>query len=208
MTLLGQLLPLVVDFGGHAARGMIEDRAHHVAAYAEPPHLGCGRAPQALIPRHMTAVQNFRAGLLARGASERQVEQLTQRYTRRLKFWRANNIARTESMRATAAGRNIFWQQMSDEGVITAAEWVREWVAIVPSDGRTCKRCQRLDGKRAQVGGFYPGGFSGSDAHSSCRCTERLILADTADKPTAEIVPVEPTPSLKPDLPANLRAGG
>jgi hypothetical protein len=100
---------------------------------------------------------------------------LTSRYADRLMRQRARMIARTETIRAANEGRRSLWRRDVADGVILPSRWEREWVAIVPSDGRTCPRCVGLDGARAPIEGEYPApGGLGPPQHPDCRCTEVL----------------------------------
>jgi SPP1 gp7 family putative phage head morphogenesis protein len=121
------------------------------------------------------AVQRYADTLAAEGVLPALRDRLVTRYADRLLLERARTIARTESMRAANEGRRRQWQQDARDGLILRERWEREWLAIVPGDGRTCPICTDLDGQRAPIDGSYPNGMSGPPAHPRCRCTERLV---------------------------------
>jgi hypothetical protein len=102
-------------------------------------------------------------------------EALTSRYARTLLRFRARMIARTETLQAANAGRREQWLQEMRDGLILGERWEREWVAIVPSDGRTCPFCEEHDGQRAPIDGVYEDGSPGPPGHPICRCTEKLV---------------------------------
>ena len=84
---------------------------------------------------------------------------------------RAQLIARTETMLAVHGGRRDVWEQAQEDGTL-AKSARRVWVTA--EDDLACPICVPLDGKRAKVGGEYPGGVQGPPAHPNCRCTEAL----------------------------------
>jgi hypothetical protein len=126
------------------------------------------------------AVARYRAALVAEGVLPFRVDRLTERYGARLLRHRARVIARHETMLAANEGRRAVWERERREGVIDPNRWEREWVAIVPSDGRTCRFCVGMDGQRAPINGSYPNGSSGPPGHVICRCTEKLVRMDAA----------------------------
>jgi hypothetical protein len=128
-----------------------------------------------LTERQAQAVARYRATLVAEGVRPLTVDRLTARYGARLLRFRSQNIALTETIRAANEGRRAQWQRNVAEGTILPERWEREWVAIVPSDGRTCPYCVGQDGQRAPIDGTYPNGDTGPPGHTRCRCTESLV---------------------------------
>lgn len=63
-----------------------------------------------------------------------QVDRMTERYRQRYLKYRAETIARTESIRAVQAGQQQLWRQMVSDGVIGADEVRRKWYHV--NDGR------------------------------------------------------------------------
>jgi hypothetical protein len=128
-----------------------------------------------LTDRQAQAVARYRETLIAEGVKPATVDRMTARYGARLLRLRAQNIALTETIRAANEGRRAVWSRNVQEGTILPDRWEREWVAIVPSDGRTCRYCIGQDGQRAPIDGTYPNGDSGPPGHTRCRCTESLV---------------------------------
>jgi hypothetical protein len=95
-------------------------------------------------------------------------------YARQLRRQRAQVIARHELIQAANEGRRLQWEREARDGLIVPGRWEREWVAIVPSDGRTCPYCEEQDGQHAPINGAYPDGSDGPPGHVLCRCTEVL----------------------------------
>ena len=112
--------------------------------------------------------------LVERGISAARRQAILSRYAARLRRQRARVIARHELQQAANEGRRRIWERDVRDGLIAPDRWEREWVAIVPSDGRTCRYCQGQDGQRAPINGAYPNGSSGPPGHVLCRCTEVL----------------------------------
>lgn len=112
--------------------------------------------------------------LVAQGVLAVDREAILAQYARQLIRQRARVIARHELLQAANEGRRAIWRRDVREGLIAPSRWEREWVAIVPSDGRTCPYCEGQDGARAPIDGVYPDGSSGPPGHVLCRCTEVL----------------------------------
>ncbi len=118
------------------------------------------------------ALLNRMAALREAGLTAGQIQIRLASYARRLIRQRARVIARHELMLAANAGRRAQWDRNVRDGLIAPDRWEREWVAIVPSDGRTCPYCEGQDGARAPINGVYPDGSGGPPGHVLCRCTE------------------------------------
>ncbi len=132
------------------------------------------RALIGLTERDALAVGNLQTTLLEDGRKPAQVERMVARYANRLLRWRAETIARTEIMTAANRGQEALWSQAVADGLLAEADWERLW--LVAKDERTCKVCQPLDGKRAQMlGGTFTGGVAGPPVHPRCRCTTGLV---------------------------------
>lgn len=94
---------------------------------------------------------------------------------------RAEKIARTETIKAEAIGRNHAWLMAKDQKKLPEEEALeRVWLAPPPSPNpnRPCEICRDLDGKTAPIDGFFESEFlgliEGAPAHPHCRCTETL----------------------------------
>lgn len=132
-----------------------------------------------LTARHAQAVQRFHENALAAGATVEQAEARARRYAGRLRRWRARNIARTETINASAEGRREFWRQAQRAGILPEGQ-KRSWIAAMTS-GRTCRICLEL-GQHEPVGldePFYSEvlgrSVMGPTAHPSCRCSVALV---------------------------------
>jgi SPP1 gp7 family putative phage head morphogenesis protein len=113
---------------------------------------------------YTTAIRN---GLSASQARTRARESAS-RYQTSVHRYRANTIARTETMRAASEGRVQAWNQGITEGFITAA-WQKEWVA----EASACQICLPLNGRRVGVKQQFPVGEP--PAHPNCRCDVILV---------------------------------
>jgi len=112
--------------------------------------------------------------------------ELHERYQQRLLNWRADTIARTESMMASNQGQQALWGQARDSGLLSAQYTRRKWLNT--GDSRLCQLC-------APVPAMNPEGVEldkpfrtpkgevlSPPLHPSCRCTTRLIFADENGK--------------------------
>lgn len=68
--------------------------------------------------------------------------------SRRLLRWRAETIARTETIRAANMGQQLVWDTALDEGLLEAGT-TKAWLAT--GDNRTCPICAVLDGQIVDV---------------------------------------------------------
>lgn len=132
------------------------------------------RASVGLTDGQAQAVVNMRADLISKGVSFDVATARANRYAGRLARQRAENIARTETMRASNEGQRQLWRQAQDRGYLPRAQQ-RVWIAT--EDERVCPVCGKLDGKRAALNGQFAGGHDGPPAHPSCRCTQGLAPA-------------------------------
>ena len=107
-----------------------------------------------------------------------QQEKMVARFASRLLDFRANNIARTETIRAANAGTQALWRQMTNAGILIRDEVRRFW--IVTRDDRLCPICAPIPGMNPEgVGIDQPfqtpvGEIMFAPAHSQCRCDQAL----------------------------------
>lgn len=150
------------------------------------------------------AITRYSEGLRQAGHSEKQVERLRKLYHQRSVNYRAETIARTETINASVAGQQQLWGQAVRAGNLSAAEWIQEWV--VTQDDRTCPRCRPLSGQRARLGESFPDDGSGPTLHPRCRCA--VVLRRIASQPYKPPLPgYNPTTgTLAPRAPALRRS--
>ena len=104
-----------------------------------------------------------------------QVDKMTARYKERYLKYRSETIARTESIRASSAGRREAWSQSEKQGLFKGRDVTRVW--IVSGDSATCSECDALDGETAGLDEeFAPGIVDPPDPHPDCRCVVTLRL--------------------------------
>lgn len=113
-------------------------------------------------------------------ALARIIERATDR-SGRMKQWRAERIARTETMRALNSGMEQAWIRLAEAGEIDGDRAVKEWQ--ITYDERTCRTCRPLDGKQRRLGSqFGPlrggGWIMAPPVHPNCRCTLDLKFAE------------------------------
>lgn len=143
-------------------------------------------ADAATAMRNRYALSPWRGGPLDQG----RIDRLYGQYVDRQRKWRAENIARTESVRAATEGRRIAWDEEIRRGGADGHVVVQEWSAT--SDDRTCEECIGLDGERIETpmvgegkrpsldsAGTFSGQLDGPPAHSSCRC----VVITTLESP-------------------------
>lgn len=132
------------------------------------------RAVVPLLPRQVSAVEHMIASQMEQGVSEATVLSRAQAYARRMLQTRCTTIARTEIIRAEAAGLESSWAVAEQTGVMPSGGKKR-WIARRESR-RICPTCRDLAGKETSVTGAFPGGVSAPPAHVLCRCTMGLVF--------------------------------
>jgi hypothetical protein len=127
-----------------------------------------------LTPRQHGAVTRLRERLTEAGQSaarvQRAVEQAVQVGIRQ----RALNIARTESMDASALGSHLAWVESVQAGYVDVGQIRRYWETAGES---ACPECAQIPGMNPEGVGLYElfqtpyGPLLMPTAHPSCRCT-------------------------------------
>jgi hypothetical protein len=96
-------------------------------------------------------------GVLDRtGLTNERIESLVQKYTDRLIARRAETIARTLTIDASAEGQAQLWKQAVEKGELDEADWDVIW--IVTKDDRLCDECLEMEGERRPIDGTYENG--------------------------------------------------
>lgn len=132
-----------------------------------------------LLPAHEIAVANYRRSLTEAGLRPERVEAQAARYEKRLLDYRAMNIARTETRRATQHGQLAVWHEGKRLGLITGGKKV--WLV----DGDPCEICEPMDDVAVDIEGTweveYPNGDIlnieiPSDSHPACQCSQNIVF--------------------------------
>lgn len=169
---------LVVEVGKELRRGMLDvvQRAFEEGGH---PYQQARQIRQlenfGLTKRQLRAVANYRASLLDGGMTGDKLERTTERYRKKLLRYRSENIARTETIRASEAGHQEAWRQAADAGLFDATDGRRFWV-ITPDD-RLCDKCRAIPGLNGEGVGLDQdfrtpeGGVPRPPLHPHCRCS-------------------------------------
>lgn len=159
--------------------------------------------------RDARAVIKRRVDLQVAGLTPDRVTSEVDRFAQRLLRRRSENIARTETIKASVQGQLEGWKQNRDARLLSR-ELVKEW--IVTPDDRLCPICAPLDEVQVDVDGMFDtsiGRVSGPPAHPSCRCAlglnpprrRTLRPARRADLPARLDLPPPAAPPFTPPLP-------
>jgi SPP1 gp7 family putative phage head morphogenesis protein len=108
---------------------------------------------------------------------QERIDAMVDRYSARYVKYRAETIARTESLRAANKGQRALWGQAKEQGLLPA-EVLRRWIAI--GDDRTCPICDDLDGSEVGMDEEFDGGILEPPAHPDCRCSLGLSFPKAA----------------------------
>lgn len=111
-----------------------------------------------------------------------QIDRMTNRRSKSLLRDRAEMIARTETISASANGQQLHWNDMKNKGLINDDSLVKEW--ITTPDDRLCDACRGMNGKQTDIAGNFDFGGKVPPLHPNCRCAIGLV-----EKPEAEINP-------------------
>ncbi|RJQ04431.1 MAG: hypothetical protein C4551_10785 [Bacillota bacterium] len=170
----GELIREVTDETRLAVREVIrrafEEGMH---PYTSARHI---RSMVGLTRRQAQAVDNFRRRLVEEGVAGEKLDKRVEAYRQRLVRWRAKNIARTETLRASNEGQQELWRQAAEQGLIDPAVTRKEF--ITTPDDRLCDICAPLDGQRVGLEESFQtelGPVLTPPVHQQCRCAMRLV---------------------------------
>lgn len=130
-----------------------------------------------LTQRQMQAVINYQNSLIEGGMDTGRAADLTEKYREKMLKRRAENIARTETIRAANYGQQEAWRQAREAGLLPP-ETRRFWV--VTPDDRLCPDCRQVPGMNKEGVGLDEmfqtpfGPLPGPPAHPQCRCAQRV----------------------------------
>lgn len=132
-----------------------------------------------LTPQQANAVANF---LRARQEEDDpNADTKADDYSDRLLRFRAQTIARTETIRAAAQGSQELWHQAAEQGIIERDRAMQEW--LITPDEALCPICASIADSdpvpldtpfRAADGELY----DAPPAHPNCRCAVRLVFPE------------------------------
>ena len=131
--------------------------------------------------RYALAVDNYRRGLTAQRMEPELVADRVEDYANRLRRQRAETIARTESIKASAVGQQELWRQARDNGLLDNRAR-RVWLPT--PDSRVCEICDPIpDNGSVGLEEYFTAGdgslvFSPPDPHPNCRCAVRLVFEE------------------------------
>lgn len=138
--------------------------------------------------RQGLALENYRRGLVAQDTPNSVVASRVETFRRKQLAFRADMIARTETMDAVNQGHLEGQRQARDKGWFGSKRGFKEWVTA-PEDGRVCPTCRAMSGKRVPldtqfsvtiytIGGKARGTVKVDTppVHPHCRCTHLLVL--------------------------------
>lgn len=126
-----------------------------------------------LTSRQMESVRSFRERLEDDGVAAETVAKRAARYAKAQLHRRAETIARTETIGASAGGQQEAWEAAADAGLIDATETKREWIAT--DDDRLDPVCEQLDGEQVGLTEQFSAGVMHPPQHPNCRCTVGLV---------------------------------
>jgi len=142
-------------------------------------------------------LRDRRLAPLREGMTREQLQRHRDAYSRRALRYRAETIARTETVAASNGGRIAGIRGMQDAGMLRGATIEKIWVTAI--DERTCDLCAPLDGEVVSID--VP--FRGSEEliveypplHPRCRCTISMQVS----RGGAPVDTASPDLSLFPD---------
>lgn len=141
-----------------------------------------------LTSRQAMAVDRYEQGLIGAGTNPGLAADQADSFADRQLRYRANVIARTETMLAANQGLNEGWEQAADKGFFERKDAKVQWVTT--PDDRLCPTCENMDGELRDADGMWSVKIMNSkgitidvietdnptDSHPQCRCTSILVL--------------------------------
>jgi hypothetical protein len=132
-----------------------------------------------LLPQHATAVYNYRQELIAKGMVPRRIDDLVEGYADRLLTFRAEMIARTETIRAASMGQHEGWRQAVGDGLLDPARTRRKWI-VTPDDRLSRDRCAPMAGQQRGLEEEFQTGLGNyvltPPSGPNCRCAVGLVF--------------------------------
>lgn len=132
-----------------------------------------------LLPKHATAVYNYRQELVAQGLGPQRIDSLVDKYADRLLTFRAEMIGRTETIRAASMGQHEGWRQAVRDGLLDERRVRREWI-VTPDDRLSKHRCAPMRGQQRKLEEEFVTGLGDKvltpPAGPNCRCAVGLVF--------------------------------
>jgi len=101
---------------------------------------------------HARSVDRLFQSMIADGVDPAFALKRAGRKAEKLLRWRAETIARTETIRAANMGQQLVWDEALDTGLLLEGT-KKVWMAT--GDSRTCQICAVLDGEIVEVRGEF-----------------------------------------------------
>lgn len=128
------------------------------------------------LPEQAAAIQRY-ADNLPPELSPEQAARRVHRFQQHLERYRAETIARTETIRAANAGQMMAWDRAAARGLLPVSRTGRLW--IVTPDDRLCARCQLMRGEVTTLTGAWRAqslSVISPPLHPRCRCAQGLVF--------------------------------
>ena len=138
--------------------------------------------------------------LRGEGYSNARISSLMEAWSQKAIAYRANVIARTESLRAANGGQKILWSESQKNGLLDPVQTNQIWIAT--DDDRECPICAALNGQSIPLDGAWTSSVSGATAeippiHTSCRCAMGLDFSQASSSvPDGTLEEILPPPLL------------
>lgn len=121
-----------------------------------------------LTDRQISGILKYQGKLDEEGRPKAQVDRMVDAQIRRKIRARANTIARTETIAASAAGQQLHWEDQMSKGYLNNNEMEKVW--IVTPDDRLCPICAAMGDERTAIDGTFAFGGKAPPRHPNCRC--------------------------------------
>lgn len=151
------------------------------------------RGTVGLTEHQALAVERYRVKLLAQGVKPDRAERQMLTYANKLTTYRANNIARTESIRAVNFGQLEVWNQAAEDGIIDTKEVRKVWVIDPVTVCEICEAIQDANPDGVKLGEVFqsPLGEENPDAppaHPSCFPAGSPVITREGELPIEQVV--------------------
>ncbi len=178
-----ELVVEITDSSRKAIRGLIADQFK--AGLDTPTLTRLINKTIGLRDDQIRAITNYRGRLVKAGESPERIEKLVKDYAIAHQRWRAETIARTETINSVNKGLDVLWEEKVREGLLDTEKFRQDW-HYTDDELCTSKVCPTIptmpENQDVRIGGKFtlPDGtkIDGPTAHPDCRCSKTLRRID------------------------------
>lgn len=173
----GFLIEAITEGNRRAVRNIITDA--HIRGYHPDVAARHIRNVVGLTDRQSRAVDNYVNRLIEDGVPQRHAFERGEEYSERLLDYRAERIARTETMEAVNTAQHETILQGVEQDIIPEADTIKRY--LVTPDDRLCDFCSPVEDQEQDIRAEFTtplGNFQYPPIHPNCRCSVTYSIND------------------------------